>query len=211
MVLSKYQQFFTGRPTIEIARDLLGKRVNYDGPDGKTSGYIVEVEAYLGEHDSASHAYRGRRTGYSESLYGQPGNIYLYQIRGHYCFDIVVQDQDEPQGILIRGLEPAFNRELMERHRQMTGVNITNGPGKLVQALGIHSRDLDGQAMEGSPLRVALTDFKIPREIVTTARIGVNMQGKDGGNHQRFYVAGNPYVSGMRKREMDLEGHGWKE
>ena len=71
-MLSAFQQFFTGRPTIEIARDLLGKLVTYDGPDGRTGGYIVECEAYLGENDSASHAYNGRRTGYSESLYGQP-------------------------------------------------------------------------------------------------------------------------------------------
>lgn len=210
-MLSAYQQFFTGRPTMEIARDLLGKLVRYDGPDGMTGGYIVETEAYLGEDDSASHAFNGRRTGYSESLYGQPGDIYLYQIRGHYCFDIVVQDQDEPQGILLRGIEPAIGVDLMAAHRKMTGVNITNGPGKLVQALGIHSRNLDGQPMETSPLKVELDQFKIPREIITTARIGVNMHGKDGAKPQRFIVAGNPYVSGMRKREMDLTEHGWKD
>lgn len=210
-MLSAYQQFFTGRPTVEIARDLLGKLVRYDGPDGMTSGYIVETEAYLGENDSASHAFNGRRTGYSESLYGQPGDIYLYQIRGHYCFDIVVQDQDEPQGILLRAIEPATGVALMTAHRKMTGVNITNGPGKLVQALGIHSRVLDGQPMEFSPLKVELDRFKIPREIITTARIGVNMEEKDGAKPQRFIVAGNPYVSGMRKREMDLNKHGWKD
>lgn len=210
-MLSEYQQFFTGRPTTAIVRDLLGKLVVYDGPDGMTGGYIVEAEAYLGENDSASHAYNGRRTGYSESLYGQPGDIYLYQIRGHYCFDIVVQDRDEPQGILLRGIEPAIGADLMAAHRKMTGVNITNGPGKLVQALGIHSRELDGQPMEASPLRVDLNRYKIPREIVTTPRIGVNMRGKDGAKPQRFFVAGNPYVSGMRKRMMDRQEHGWKD
>lgn len=210
-MLSEYQQFFTGRPTTAIARDLLGKLVVYDGPDGMTGGYIVEAEAYLGENDSASHAYNGRRTGYSESLYGQPGDIYLYQIRGHYCFDIVVQDRDEPQGILLRGIEPAIGADLMAAHRKMTGVNVTNGPGKLVQALGIHSRELDGQPMEASPLRVDLNRYKIPREIITTPRIGVNMRGKDGAKPQRFFVAGNPYVSGMHKRMMDRQEHGWKD
>lgn len=210
-MLSECQQFFTGRPTTAIARDLLGKLVVYDGPDGMTGGYIVEAEAYLGENDSASHAYNGRRTGYSESLYGQPGDIYLYQIRGHYCFDIVVQDRDEPQGILLRGIEPAIGADLMAAHRKMTGVNVTNGPGKLVQALGIHSRELDGQPMETSPLRVDLDRYKIPREIITTPRIGVNMRGKDGAKPQRFFVAGNPYVSGMRKRMMDRQEHGWKD
>ncbi|MGM9907399.1 DNA-3-methyladenine glycosylase [Limosilactobacillus sp.] len=210
-MLSEYQQFFTGRPTTAIARDLLGKLVVYDGPDGMTGGYIVETEAYLGEDDSASHAYNGRRTGYSESLYGQPGDIYLYQIRGHYCFDIVVQDRDEPQGILLRGIEPAIGADLMAAHRKMTGVNVTNGPGKLVQALGIHSRELDGQPMETSPLRVDLDRYKIPREIITTPRIGVSMRGKDGAKPWRFFVAGNPYVSGMRKRMMDRQEHGWKD
>ena len=86
-MLTKYQQFFTGRPTTEIAQHLLGKMVKYKTAAGTIGGYIVETEAYLGEHDTASHAFNGRRTGYSESLYGMPGNIYLYQIRGHYCFE----------------------------------------------------------------------------------------------------------------------------
>lgn len=210
-MLTKYQQFFTGRPTPEIARDLLGKMVEYHDHGGVTGGYIVEVEAYLGEGDSASHAFNGRRTGYSESLYGMPGNIYLYQIRGHYCFDIVVQNEEEPQGVLLRGMEPALGVAQMKKNRQMTGVSISNGPGKLVQALGIHSRDLDGQPMETSALTVNLDDYKVPQEVVTTARIGVNLKGKNGLSPERFFVKGNPYVSNMRKREMDLENHGWKE
>lgn len=210
-MLSAYQQFFTGRPTTAIARDLLGKLVRYQGPDGEAAGYIVECEAYLGENDSASHAYNGRRTNYSESLYGQPGNIYLYQIRAHYCFDIVVQAVNEPQGILLRGIEPAIGQALMHEHRGVTGVSLTNGPAKLVQALGIHSRELDGQPLEGNQLTVALDQFKIPREIIATLRVGVNLSGKDGKKPWRFYVANNPYVSGMRKREMDLETHGWRD
>jgi DNA-3-methyladenine glycosylase len=211
ILLSAYQKFFTGRPTTAIARDLLGKLVRYQGPDGVTAGYIVECEAYLGENDSASHAFNGRRTSYSESLYGQPGNIYLYQIRAHYCFDIVVQDAEEPQGVLLRGMEPAQGQGLMVKHRGMTGFNISNGPAKLVQALGIHSRQLDGQPMEGNRLSVDLNHFKIPREITAGPRVGVNLAGKDGKKPWRFYVAGNPYVSGLRKREMDLEKHGWRD
>lgn len=210
-MLSEYQQFFTGRPTIAIAHDLLGKMVRYQGPDGVTAGYIVECEAYLGENDSASHAFNGRRTNYSESLYGQPGNIYLYQIRGHYCFDIVVQDAEEPQGILLRGMEPAVGEKIMEHHRGMNGYAVANGPAKLVQALGIHSRELDGQPMEGNRLTVDLDQYKIPREIITSARVGVNLAGKDGKKPRRFYVAGNPFVSGMHKRGMDLENYGWRD
>lgn len=210
-MLAKYQEFFTGRPTTAIARSLLGKQVRYQGADGTTAGYIVECEAYLGENDSASHAFNGRRTDYSESLYGQPGSIYLYQIRAHYCFDIVVQPAGEPQGILLRGIEPSQGQEIMAQHRKMTGFNMTNGPAKLVQALGIHSRELDGQPLAGNRLTVDLNQFKIPREIVTGPRVGVNLAGKDGRKPWRFYVAGNPYVSGMRKRAMDLTSYGWRD
>ena len=188
-MLTKYQRFFTGRPTEEIARSLLGKLITYTSVDGsKTGGLIVETEAYLGENDSASHAYNGRRTNYSESLYGNPGNIYLYQIRGHYCFDVVVQDAEEPQGVLIRGLAPTVNQKQMTINRGMSGFNLSNGPAKLVQALGIHSRELDGHPLETSPLTIELTAGRKPRKITTTSRIGVNLKGKDGRNHTVFML-----------------------
>lgn len=96
-------------------------------------------------------------------------------------------------------------------NRGMSGFNLSNGPAKLVQALGIHSRELDGQPLETSPLTIELTTGRKPREIITTSRIGVNLNGKDGRKPYRFYVKGNPYVSGLRKREMNLEDHGWEE
>lgn len=212
MALTDYQKFFTGRPTQEIARSLLGKQLVFRGGQQPTAGVIVETEAYLGENDSASHAFNGRRTNYSESLYGNPGNIYVYQIRAHYCFDVVVQDAEEPQGVLIRAIQPTQGVDQMQKNRGMTGVNISNGPGKLMAALGIQSRQLDGQPLETSPLTIELTkNFKIPREIITTSRVGVNLHGKNGKSPYRFYVKGNPYVSGLRKREMDLTTFGWKE
>lgn len=72
--MSPYQAFFTNRPTEEIAKDLLGRELSYQSPAGRVAGLIVETEAYLGEQDSASHAYNGRRTNYSEALYGAPRN-----------------------------------------------------------------------------------------------------------------------------------------
>lgn len=96
-------------------------------------------------------------------------------------------------------------------NRGMSGVNLSNGPAKLVQALGIHSRELDGRPLETSPLTINLATGREPREITTTSRIGVNLNGKDGRKPYRFYVKGNPYVSGLRKREMNLKDHGWEE
>lgn len=209
-MLTDYQRFFTARPTTTIAQDLLGRLLIYDGPQGRLGGWIVETEAYLGVNDSASHAANGRRSNYSESLYGHPGDIYLYQIRGHFCFDIVAQAAGEPQGILIRGLEPVLHPEIMAANRHQSGPNVSNGPAKLVAALGIHSRDLDGQPMATSPLFVDLAQRQVPAAITTTARIGMNPTGKDSAAPRRFYVTGNPYVSGMKKRAMDLTHHGWQ-
>ncbi|QLL78731.1 DNA-3-methyladenine glycosylase [Ligilactobacillus saerimneri] len=208
-MLTPYQKFFTGRPTPRIAQDLLGTTLYYHGPKGTVGGLIVETEAYLGENDSASHAYNGRRTAYTESLYGLPGTIYLYQIRGHYCLDIAVQAQDVPHGVLIRGLEPCLNPEQMAANRRQTGFAISNGPAKLVQALGINSRKLDGQPLENNILTIDIARHYIPREIAVSSRIGVNLNKKDGNAPLRFYVQGNPYVSQMRKRDMDLSKHGW--
>ena len=211
-MLTEYQKFFTSRPTTAIAQDLLGRPLVYEGPQGKTGGWIVETEAYLGVDDTASHAYQGRRTGYTESLYGDPGDIYLYQIRGRYCFDIVVQDRDNPQGILIRAIEPGWGQDIMQANRgKQRGVNLTNGPAKLVQALGIGSRGLDGQPMESSPLHVVLdpAEKRQPKEILTTARIGVNLNFKNGKSPRRFIVAKHPFVSKIVRKETDRISRGW--
>lgn len=210
-MMNDYQRFFTGRPTTEIAQDLLGRLLIYDGPQGKIGGLIVETESYLGEQDSASHAYAGRRTNYTESLYGNPGDIYIYQIRSHYCFDIVVQDQGEPQGILVRALEPTLNREQMEKNRGMHGVNVSNGPGKVMQALGIQDRQMDGKSMATMPLAVDLSSRRTPAKISSSPRVGINQQGANAQEDLRFYVAANPYVSKMRKRDADLLHNGWRD
>lgn len=208
--MNDYQRFFTNRPTAQIACDLLGRTIIYHGPAGEVGGLIVETEAYLGEDDSASHAYGGRRTNYTESLYGEPGDIYIYQIRSHYCFDIVVQDREEPQGILIRALEPTVNLQQMLKNRGVTGTNLSNGPGKLMQALGIQDRRLDGQSMATAPLTVELTQRKQPQQIVSGPRVGINQRGANAKENLRFYVGKNPYVSRMLKRDADLKTYGWR-
>lgn len=208
--MKDYQRFFTDRSTPAIARDLLGRTLIYNGSQGPLGGLIVETEAYLGENDSASHAYGGRRTGYTESLYGNPGDIYIYQIRSHYCFDVVVQDAEEPQGILIRAIEPTIGVEQMQSNRGLQGINLTNGPGKLVQALGIHDRQLDGQSMADAPLKINLDSKRDPMTVVSGPRIGVNQHGVNAQENLRFFVNKNPYVSKMRKRDADLVNHGWR-
>ncbi|MCH5462403.1 DNA-3-methyladenine glycosylase [Lactobacillus sp. LC28-10] len=202
-------EFFSGRPTEMITRDLLGKLMRYESPKGLVSGYIVEAEAYLGAADSAAHAYEGRRTKANDALYGAPGNIYIYTSRGYYAFDIAVQSKGEPQGILIRGVEPKEGLGIMMANRPKNGSELTNGPGKLMQAFGVSDLHWNNKMLDDSPFTVDLLDTREPSEILTSARIGVSKRGGQTNAPYRYYVAGNPYVSGMRKRDMNLETHGW--
>ncbi|WP_416353857.1 DNA-3-methyladenine glycosylase [Agrilactobacillus fermenti] len=211
MSVQQLIDFFDHRPTELIAQDLLGKTLLYHGPKGTVGGLIVETEAYLGQQDTAAHAYQGHRSKANEPLYGPPGTIYIYQRHSQYCFDIAAQAKDIPQGILIRGLEPTIGLAIMQQNRQRPNFyEITNGPGKLMQALGIQSTDMNNLQMDHAPLTIDLTTFKTPRAIESSARIGVRKNGTWVDKPLRFFVTGNPYVSKMRKREMQLETRGWQ-
>lgn len=203
-------EFFSGRPTQEITRDLLGKLLCYQSPQGLVSGYIVEAEAYLGVADSAAHAYEGRRTKANGALYGAPGNIYIYTIRGYYAFDVAVQPAGEPQGILVRGIEPKDGLAIMQQNRPKSGSELTNGPGKLMRALGINDLKWNNTMLNEGPISIDFEETKTPAEIATSARIGVSHRGGQTNAPYRYFVAGNPYVSGMRKRDMDWESLGWQ-
>ncbi|WP_304134276.1 DNA-3-methyladenine glycosylase, partial [Limosilactobacillus coleohominis] len=126
------------------------------------------------------------------------------------CFDVVVQKAGEPQGILIRAIEPTINVQQMIKNRGVQGVNISNGPGKLMQALGIQSRQMDGQSMSDALLSIDITSKTKPQNIATSLRIGINPAGANYQAPLRFYVAQNPYVSKMLKRDADEENHGWE-
>lgn len=207
--MDQFNRFFTGRPTTAIAKSLLGHELIYHGPQGTVGGLIVETEAYLGINDSASHAFGDCHTDYTASLYAEPGTLYIYQIRGMVCCDIVAQPAGEPHGILIRGLEPSHGVSQMAANRKTTGVNISNGPAKLMAALGMADRQLDGLAMAAAPLQITLEATKVPVQIDEGPRIGVNPSGKDAVKPLRFSVHGNPYVSHTRRRD-DWEDHGWQ-
>lgn len=201
--------FFSGRDTLTITRDLLGKLLIYDSPAGQIGGYIVEAEAYLGAVDPGAHAYQNRRVPSNEPLYGLPGTIYIYAIRGFYDFDVVTQAAEEPQGILIRAVEPAIGLDLMRQNRpQQPDLNLTSGPGKLMRALNIHDTKLNGLDFHESPLKIISQASRIPEEITTTPRIGVRT-ADNWRDHYRVFVTGNPYVSKMHKRDYKLDDYGW--
>ncbi|UQS86093.1 DNA-3-methyladenine glycosylase (plasmid) [Nicoliella spurrieriana] len=201
--------FFDHQPTEKIAENCLGRKLIYDGPHGTVAAYIVEAEAYLGQNDSTAHAYHGRRTASNEPLYGEPGTVYIYSIHGRYLFDVVTQPKDVPQGILIRAGQPCDGIAIMEQNRNKHGVNLTNGPGKLMEAFGIHDMKMNQQYVNDCPIRMDLNHRLMPERVVASSRIGVNQSGPSANSPLRFYVAGNPYVSGMLKRDR-LKNNGWK-
>lgn len=200
--------YFTGRPTTEIAQSLLGTTLLYRTPEITVGGLIVETEAYLGATDTAAHAFNGRRSAFSEPLYRGPGTLYIYRLRANYLLDIVTQPAETPEGILIRAIEPSLNPAQLVANRGKTGVLVTNGPGKLMQALGIQNQAMNLMALNDSQLAVTIKPQKIPRHILALPRVGVNPDAASGQLPLRFVVAGNPYLSDIKKRDWQND-HGW--
>jgi len=202
-------EFYTGRPTAEIAADLLGHELIYETPAGTISGWIVEAEAYLGEQDTAAHAFNGRYTAANAALYDAPGTIYIYILRGYYMLDIATQAEGTPQGILIRGIEPHQGLNLMQQNRDKPIPDVTNGPGKLTAAIGLQSKDLNRTLLGANNLTITADATRQPKQVLATSRVGVS-DGSWQDRPLRYIVAGNPFVSASRKRDWDREQHGWQ-
>ena len=186
---------FYERPTIEVARDLLGHVIISDSLSGRTTGRIVETEAYQGPDDPASHAAR-LRGGRVEVMWGEPGIAYVYRSYGiHAMLNVVAKPQGATGAVLIRALEPIEGIDLMRTRRGVMDERLLcSGPGKLCQALGIgldrHGTDLS----TSDSLWISLGDPA--REISTSSRIGISR----GQEHPwRFWITGNPHVSAHRR------------
>src|SRR5258705_803481 len=139
------RQFYTRRDVLEVARDLLGKKLVVPNRNSsRVAGIIVEAEAYRGPEDRASHAWNGRRTRRTETMYGRGGTAYVYFVYGMYNqFNVVTNVEDIPHAILVRALEPIEGLDLMRRRRRgRSEYELTSGPGRLCLAMGI-DRGLD--------------------------------------------------------------------
>jgi DNA-3-methyladenine glycosylase len=191
------RKFYTRPNVLTVARDLLGKLLVVPSEDGRrVSGMIVETEAYRGPEDRASHAFGGRRTKRTETMYGEGGFAYVYFVYGmYYQFNVVCNVPDIPHAILVRALEPVENIELMrERRHQHPDHYLTNGPGKLCIALNI-DRALNGADLLGD--RVWLEEFQPipPRRIAKGPRIGIDYAQEWIDKPWRFWIRDNSYVS----------------
>lgn len=194
--------YYLNEDVLFLANDLLGK-VLYTEIEGEiTAGVIVETEAYFGVQDKASHAYGGRRTSRTETLYRQGGIAYVYLCYGiHNLFNVVTGIKDAPHAVLIRAIEPLIGKEIMELRRNMSVAKsaISSGPGSAAKALGIdrsfNEKDLTGEAVwiEDHGIRYAAD------AIAATPRVGVAYAQEDAFLPWRFFIKGNKYVSKPNK------------
>lgn len=194
------REFYRRSDVLTVSKELLGKLLVVPGSDGKRiSGKIVEVEAYRGPEDRASHAYGGRRTKRTETMYNPGGVAYVYFVYGmYYQFNVVSGVEDIPHAILVRALEPVEGLDIMRARRHShPDHNLTNGPGKLCIAMGI-DRQLDGADLLGD--RVWLEDFEkiSPRRIARGPRIGIDYAEEWITKPWRFWIRDNRFVSRIR-------------
>ncbi|MEM2913605.1 MAG: DNA-3-methyladenine glycosylase [Candidatus Bathyarchaeia archaeon] len=183
--------FYEGDPAT-VARGLIGKLLVRRLASQILIGKIVEDEAYYGEDDPASKAYKGRRT-FNEPMFQEAGKTFIYMVHGNWLLNIVAHPKGDAGAVLIRALEPLEGIEIMKRHRRRDDLYaLTSGPGKLTQALAI-TKELSG---------VDVTDVKgglfivegdtVDFEVCASHRIGVKL---DLPQELRFYMRGSRFVS----------------
>ncbi len=159
------------RPLLEAARTLLGMRLRSEVDGRPTEVQLTEVEAYAGDDDPASHAYRGK-TARNGAMFGQPGTAYVYKSYGiHWMLNVSVTAEGTGDAVLLRGGIPLLGGDVMSRRRGRRDA-LANGPGKLAQALGV-TGDHDGITLTGGQLEL-LPGEPMPGTIIATPRIGIS-------------------------------------
>lgn len=197
---------FYARPTLEVARALLGKMLARRTDAGVAAGVIVEVEAYIAAVDAAAHGYGGP-TPRTRSMFGPPGRAYVYRSYGmHFCLNVVTEPAGQAAAILIRALAPSRGLELMRERRgpAISDRDLCRGPGRLCQALAITLGEDDADLCGPDPLNLWITETPGAESdsggpsIASSPRIGIS---KAVDLPWRFYIPGSRYVSGRPARE----------
>ena len=182
---------FYSRDPADVASDLLGKILIRVIEDKSLESIIVETEAYYGIEDPASRAYHGRKT-YNDVMWGEPGHLFVYNVHKYWMLNFVSHAEGGIGGVLIRALEPVKGIEAMLSNRHVEKITeLTNGPGKLTQALAV-DKSLNGLPARNKrdPIHVRGTDND--PQIVTSHRVGVT---RDLPQKLRFYIKNNSFVS----------------
>jgi DNA-3-methyladenine glycosylase len=181
--MHKLTRDFYNRDTITVAKALLGKYLVRHIDGIACIGKIVEVEAYLGCHDLASHSAKGR-TKRNEVMFGPPGHAYIYLIYGmYYCFNVVTEQTGHASAVLIRALEPIQN---------LSG--RTQGPGLLCKAMQL-DKHLNGYDLTSHDCYIAAPAEPIPFTLIKKPRVGVDYAKHWAKRLLRFYIKNNPYIS----------------
>jgi DNA-3-methyladenine glycosylase len=195
MPRKKLPRSFYLQPTLDVARALLGTYLVRKTPRSRLVGRIVEVEAYLGELDPASHAFRGRSQR-NEVMFWQGGHLYVYFTYGmHFCSNVVTEDEGLGRAVLLRAVEPIEGIPTFAMRRGIARTSIEqlcNGPAKLCEAFAI-GRQQNGVDLCGSEIWIEQRDPPLTEESIgTSTRVGISV----GQNHEwRFYVKGSRFVS----------------
>ena len=197
--MSRLPPAFFDQPVLGLARALLGTTLVHVVDGVATGGRIVETEAYRGPEDLAAHSANGRRTARTEAMFGPPGHAYMFLLYGSsWAFNIVAGAVDAPHAVLVRAIEPTIGLDVMHARRSRSSARVTkasrdltNGPGKLTQALG-----LDRAAYGASCWSDALHLLAGARGAVgRSPRINIDYAGAWVTRPWRFYERGNPWVS----------------
>lgn len=191
--MARLSRQFYNRPTLDVARDLLGQRLVRLWRGQRLAGLITEVEAYIGQTDLACHARFGR-TPRSQVMFGAPGHAYVYFTYGmHWMLNCVTEAKDFPAAVLIRAIEPVEGIDLMRRRRKRPDKVLTNGPAKLAQALGLD------QAFNGHDLCVPTAMLFVERRpalpdaaIVRGPRVGLGATPEPWLSHPWNFKIANP-------------------
>jgi DNA-3-methyladenine glycosylase len=190
-MINRLRRQFYNRPTLRVAKELLGKFLVVQKDGHRLSGKIVETEAYIGFNDPASHAYRSK-TPRNQVMFGHPGHAYVYFTYGMlHCLNFVTEKNGYQAAVLIRALEPVEGIELMKKRRGKQKLqDLASGPGKLCQALDIDRR-LNGADLCNDLIYVE-DRGEVAKTIARSSRIGIS-EGKE--KKWRFFIKGNEFIS----------------
>ena len=193
------ESFYQRSDVVQISRELLGKYLFADIDGELTGGKIVETEAYSHVGDQACHSHLNRRTTRTEVMYRPGGVAYVYKVYGfHYLFNMITNEQDKPDAVLVRAIEPTLGLDVMQQRRNLTGITsrLTAGPGMLTQAMGITKQHYGLPLTTGETIWVEDQGEEVGQhDVIASARVGIDYAGEDALHPWRFRIRNSQWTS----------------